>query len=759
MRLRKLGAMTATFAVALGAFSLATPALADDPQEIPAATEAASTTETAAPAQTAPADNAVPTPTPSAPAAPAETPAASTEAPAPQAPAETPAASNEATPANTPVESAPSPAESAPAVTTPAASTPAPSTPSPAPAPTVAGPKVPTLTLTGATCERKENTVTLGALDDVAKDTASGGYRFVVIVDGRAVKQLNGSERSALYAGTISAERLIDPSMLNMLYGKTVTIKAYWFDKANVYFTSSDQRKNGTPEHLTRGTVALMSGSLTKAIELTTSNTITLVNPTTLDCTPTVTEQPATPADPATSEDPALPAPTLPDAPSIALTPAQCVDNEAQLNLITLDPAQKQDNYRFVVSMGGQSVQLKTAIRDALWTEGTLSLEELVEAFAPADTSIPYGSEVSVQAYWFDKAGVYPSSTYDTTLQLTAGNSDRFVKLGQAHKATIVDPDSLKCAPTTPSAPDTPTHPSNPATPALPQAPAFTLASASCAAKGNVLSVTPGSLTNGHRFVVSYGNYAISLKESIRTALNHTGSLSLEEALKTFYPLNTTPIPYGEQVSVQAYWFDQAKEYPASAYDTTLKLTVGKSDQFIKLGESKSATLVDPATVCDDDANLTLSVPETEHDGWVTFTATGFKPFEDVTFEVHSDPITVGTVKADANGVATIRWQASADTVDAGKHTVYAKGKESGTVVSAPLEVKAKVSDQATTLVSAPTGKDAPTGTANAARSAKPGATKSGLAKTGVDSNALLIGILVAVGAVATTISRRRTSN
>ena len=67
---------------------------------------------------------------------------------------------------------------------------------------------------------------------------------------------------------------------------------------------------------------------------------------------------------------------------------------------------------------------------------------------------------------------------------------------------------------------------------------------------------------------------------------------------------------------VQAYWFDAEKAYAPALYDTALKLTVGDSARFIKRGEAKTLTLVDPATlncksVSKPDDNQTPKNPQT----------------------------------------------------------------------------------------------------------------------------------------------------
>lgn len=72
----------------------------------------------------------------------------------------------------------------------------------------------------------------------------------------------------------------------------------------------------------------------------------------------------------------------------------------------------------------------------------------------------------------------------------------------------------------------------------------------------------------------------------------------------------------------------------------------------------------------------------------VTVTAKGFDAGEEVTVELHSDPIKLGTAKADEGGVVTGAFTIPA-TVAAGQHNVVLTGSVSGRTVSLPITITA----------------------------------------------------------------------
>ncbi|RRC94836.1 hypothetical protein [Schaalia canis] len=113
-------------------------------------------------------------------------------------------------------------------------------------------------------------------------------------------------------------------------------------------------------------------------------------------------------------------------------------------------------------------------------------------------------------------------------------------------------------------------------------------------ATDNLMTVDKAQKHANYRFVATYDGKSISLKEELRNKLWAEGKLTASD-IKAAYP--TFVFDYTKPLMVQAYWFDAEKAYAPALYDTALKLTVGDSARFIKRGEAKTLTLVDPATL------------------------------------------------------------------------------------------------------------------------------------------------------------------
>lgn len=145
---------------------------------------------------------------------------------------------------------------------------------------------------------------------------------------------------------------------------------------------------------------------------------------------------------------------------------------------------------------------------------------------------------------------------------------------------------------------------------------------------------------------------------------------------------------------------------------------------------NRNATALVDVTEKPAELKVALSAQTVMEGDQITFTASGFKEGEAVTFTVHSDPITVATVDADANGVASTKWTVPDNF--AGEHTVIASGR-SGSVEQS-FTVKAK----------------APTAT-GAAKT-----LKKRLASTGFAGGATGILALAFAGAGALAVSRKR---
>lgn len=159
------------------------------------------------------------------------------------------------------------------------------------------------------------------------------------------------------------------------------------------------------------------------------------------------------------------------------------------------------------------------------------------------------------------------------------------------------------------------------------------------------------------------------------------------------------------------------------------------------------------------------------------FTAGGFDPGENVRFTVHSDPVDVGTVTADGNGVATIRWNVP-DGFELGKHTVIATGLKSGKEAVNTFVVRKVSTDFITTLTPsdplnstenvqvtkpatepiASAVQEKPTDTAEvkAQHGGKSGSDEKKLAKTGAADLVALTALLGVAGGVLFVARRRQ---
>lgn len=116
---------------------------------------------------------------------------------------------------------------------------------------------------------------------------------------------------------------------------------------------------------------------------------------------------------------------------------------------------------------------------------------------------------------------------------------------------------------------------------------------------------------------------------------------------------------------------------------------------------------------CDAPASkprLTLAADSVRAGGQLSLSGTGFVPGEEVSFELHSDPMALGTLTADGGGAlkGTLRIPANAPV---GAHTIVALNAQSEVVASAAIRVTATGAGGAL----ASTGADAPVATVAAA--------------------------------------------
>ena len=150
---------------------------------------------------------------------------------------------------------------------------------------------------------------------------------------------------------------------------------------------------------------------------------------------------------------------TPPTTPKITISTAQY---KGEKNTIKFEGV-ANDHYRFVITSGANSIQLKSPIRQELMQGSELSIEDLVKKYYSSSAdSIPYDTPISIDTYWFDKEGNYDNSLRQTVALTVGGNLTKAVKLSQAPLvATLKNPESLPEVPVAPN-PATPENPVNP---------------------------------------------------------------------------------------------------------------------------------------------------------------------------------------------------------------------------------------------------------------------------------------------------------
>ncbi|MDO5060640.1 MAG: LPXTG cell wall anchor domain-containing protein [Actinomycetaceae bacterium] len=416
-------------------------------------------------------------------------------------------------------------------------------------------PPAPVVSIKAPTTPQEKNLLVVTGVDSKLQKN----YRYVIRKGDKALKQLNKKEREKLYAGTLSVEELAKGSkeVLNAVYSaKDVSVDVYLFN---------DKRFEGQWIIVNMGGVyGIGESTLDKAVKLGQTGALTITDPATT--APAAPERLKTP-------------PTV--TATIALSAAQCVNNVAVDNKLTIT-GETAANLRFVGTLDGQSILLKTELRDKLLKSGELTLADLQAAYP--NYTVTYGKELQVQMYWFDQETKYHEDLY-TKVTLTVGTADRFIKIGEPKKVTLVDKATLKCDP-----PIT--------TPPVVEA-KLNLVPAQCVNKvveDNKLTITGKTMPN-LRFVGTVDGKSVLLKTELRDKLLKDGQLTLAD-LQAAYP--KFPIPYGKELQVQMYWFDQERAYAETLYNNPV-LAAGNATRFIKLGDPVKITLVDKATVkCQD---------------------------------------------------------------------------------------------------------------------------------------------------------------
>lgn len=268
----------------------------------------------------------------------------------------------------------------------------------------------------------------------------------------------------------------------------------------------------------------------------------------------------------------------VPPSPIITLTSATC---DAPTNKVFIKMLQGDvSKYRFVLTVDGKKERLlNKTIRNALYAQ---ELHEVEASPLQSVLQRYYGKTVGIQTYYFADKGEFEAQQETVELEV-GGPLTRAVKLDEPKTALLVNPATLDCQPAV--APKLQAD-------KLPVAPKVSLHPATCQVRHNRMTLDTSDKNMRYRFVISLGAGKIQLKRELRDALFQHKTLSLEDVVAQHYPQVKDAIPYGQEVRVQAYYFDEKAEYDASLYDTVLQLTVGASDRFIKLGEPQSAVIL-----------------------------------------------------------------------------------------------------------------------------------------------------------------------
>ncbi|WP_165569217.1 family 20 glycosylhydrolase [Schaalia suimastitidis] len=144
----------------------------------------------------------------------------------------------------------------------------------------------------------------------------------------------------------------------------------------------------------------------------------------------------------------------------------------------------------------------------------------------------------------------------------------------------------------------------------------------------------------------------------------------------------------------------------------------------------------------------------------LTITGTGFAPGAQVSGVIHSDPINLGTVAADTVGTAVFKVMLPS-TITLGEHTVTLSDAVTGRVVKKTFQVVATSTggnDDGSSSTLSGVNKSVQQGTSSLGTAAANTKVKSGLAKTGTNTQyvILLAGALVVAGALAFKVMTRR---
>ncbi|PRB03506.1 metallophosphoesterase [Microbacterium sp. MYb72] len=249
---------------------------------------------------------------------------------------------------------------------------------------------------------------------------------------------------------------------------------------------------------------------------------------------------------------------------------------------------------------------------------------------------------------------------------------------------------------------------------------------------------TPG-LTTGPVYVVSNSGakyYDLETPEKNVWTNNGATQVLRGQGVTTYQVIDVSKNQLVYRSYVAEKTASSTTDLPVGAvYDT---FAVTKSDAGEKWVTEKGVT--PPVTPePEDPAKVELSAASVVAGGTVSVTGTGFAADAKLALELHSDPVSLGTVEADANGAFTRTVTIPAST-PAGAHALVAVLPD-GTEVTAPI-----------TVTAASTGEVVTPGGATG------GAAKGDLATTGADSTPYIVTavVLLALGLGLVALRRRR---
>jgi len=210
--------------------------------------------------------------------------------------------------------------------------------------------------------------------------------------------------------------------------------------------------------------------------------------------------------------------------------------------------------------------------------------------------------------------------------------------------------------------------------------------------------------------------------------------------------------------SVAQTYFIQPLNYTGAAVTTTTtsstttsSTTTSSTTSTSTTSTSSTTTTTKPATTTTKPATTTTTTPATTTTvnpngsvdpstvapgGVITVTSTGWKPSGQVALTLHSTPVALGTLTADANGKVSGQFTLPADTA-VGSHTVELTGTDpQSTARTVDLTVTVATATPATTIaVAAGSGGTTPTGAS----------TATGLAFTGGPARSLTSAALLMI--------------